>query len=477
MKHLLLFIAVAAVMLYASRGTVIFAPYTYDEPDYMYAVSLGWSANMLDSPTLSFPEFLKLGLDRNHKQGESTDLSELIRDRGDVVFYRHWHGPLYSGWLALAHAFADREMAVREWNFAFPIAAGALIYFGALWLLPPTAGFSAAILGCIFYLWSYPVIRSTELAPHQLFALCVTAALLLMARMFKDENSPRRWWYAAVAVSAIAFCVLEVAFALIFTLLICSCLLRERLQPDWAFAAKSVGLFVGSVFVLWPGALLKLSFIKAYLFMAYLALLRHDAWGAGVSLGETWRIRLIQSPLPWVLAAVGAVYFLRHRRETRVLLPVAIFTIAMAAALARVNTSMARYTLPMWPGVVLFGAFATGVMLANWKPVARAAAVAGLCVVMLATSWPDLRRNLPRRDTRSEAMFALVREQGLAAKNVLVPHEDLPMLHYYFAGSRFKSYYDESTIPERERNGGIDGAIDRSNPPRWFPYSSAGASH
>ena len=71
-------------------------------------------------------------------------------------------------------------------------------------------------------------------------------------------------------------------------------------------------------------------------------------------------------------------------------------------------------------------------------------------------------------------MLALIRGQSLAQKTLLAPHEDIPMLHYYFDGSHFKQYYDERTIPEQVRNGGVAGVIDRSDPPRWIP---AGAVH
>ena len=297
MKRLLILPAVVGVLFYLARATIILGPYTYDEPDYMYAASLGWSANAIDSPSLPLPEFVKIGLGRGREAGAKTELSETIRESGDVVFYRHWHGPLYSDWLRLARHLTSDEHSTRQWNYVFPIAVALLMYFGALWLLPGAAGQAAAILAPVLYLWSYPVVRSTELAPHQLFALCVTAALLLIARMFQTPGPLRRYWYAAVIVTAIAFCVLEVAFALIITLLVCGYLLRERLKPDLMLAAKSAALFIATVLILWPGAIWKLSFVKAYLFMAYLAIFRRDAWGPHVTIAETWWLRLVDLSL------------------------------------------------------------------------------------------------------------------------------------------------------------------------------------
>ena len=473
MRHVLILAAAVGVLFFLARGTIVPGPYTYDEPDYMYAVSLGTIANAIDSPTMPLAEFLKIGLGQARDAGAKIELSDRIRDSGDIVFYRHWHGPVYSDWLSLVKHLASGELATREWNFVFPIAAAVLMYFGALWLMPGAAGQSAAILATVLYLWSYPAVRSTELGPHQLFAASVTAALLLIARMFDaPQNSVRSCWYAAVVVTAVAFCSLEVAFALIFTLLVCGHLLRERLKPDVAFAIRSVAWFVATVLVLWPAAILKLSFVKAYLFMAYLALFRHGAWGASSTVAETWWLRFVQSPVPWILAAAGAVYFVKRWRESRLLIPFLVFSVAMSAAIFPVKTEAPRYSLPVWPGLILLAAFSTGLAIAKWKPGTRFATIALLCGAMLATSWPRVQSGLPHLNHHSVAMLALVRDQDLAGKIVLVPHEDWPMLHYYFSGSRFRQYGDSSTIPEQIRNGGIEGVIDRSDPPQWIPAGS-----
>ncbi len=357
-------------------------------------------------------------------------------------------------------------------NFVFPIAAAVLMYLAALWLLPGPTGQTIAILCAVLYLWSYPVVRSTELGPHQLFATCVAATLLLLAGAFVvPDRWCRRCWYAAVALTAVAVCLLEVAFALILTMLICGHLLRARLKPGWAFAAKTIGLFVVTVLVLWPGALLKLSFVKAYVFMVYLAVFRPGAWGPDATIAGTWWLRLADSPVPWLLAAFAVVYFVKWRREATVLIPFAVFSVIMAAALFPVKTGMARYTLPLWPGLVLFGAFATGLALAKKSTAIRYTAIAIISAAMLATSWPSLRADLPVANSRAEAMLALIHDHGLARKTLLVPHDDVPMIHYYFAGAHLRQYYDDSAIPQQIRDGGIDGVIDRSNPPQWIPVA------
>ena len=67
-------------------------PYGYDEADYMYAASLGFAANWSDTPSIPIADFVRAGLHRDGRQA----LSERIRSGNDVLFYRHFHGPLFS---------------------------------------------------------------------------------------------------------------------------------------------------------------------------------------------------------------------------------------------------------------------------------------------------------------------------------------------------------------------------------------------
>jgi len=269
--------------------------------------------------------------------------------------------------------------------------------------------------------------------------------------------------------TALAFCVLEVAFALILTLLTCGYIARDRLNPNLAFAVRSIAVFLATVLIIWPAAVFRLSFIKAYFFMAYLAVFRPGAWGTNISFGETWRLRFVNSPLPWVLLAVGLVFFLNHRAKALVLIPSAVFSAFMFLAIIPTNTDVARYTLPLFPGVVLFAAFSAGLVAEQWRPPLRVAAVILICAAMLATSWSRVGARMPEQNRRAEIILTLVRENGIPPKNLLLPHEEIPMAHYYFPAYQFKTYYDESAIPAVVRSKSIDGVIYRGDPPRFVP--------
>jgi hypothetical protein len=468
MKHVLILAGVLGTFYFLARETVWYGPYIYDEADYMYAVSLGWRANWMDSPGISLPAFVQVGLHRGPEAGQQTELSEMIRNSNDVVFYRHWHGPMYTDWLRFLRQFARDERSTRTLGRVFPVATAILLYFGALWVLPGAGGQIAAIAGPVLYLWSFPVVRTVELAPHQLFAGCVVAALLLLVKM-QQASSARPYWYGAAAATGVAFCVLEVGVALILTVLVCGYLGRDRLRPDLPFVAKSIGAFLAPILIIWPAAVFKLSFVKAYLFMAYLVVFRKGAWGNDVSLSETWRLRFVNSPVPWILFLAGIGFFFLNRRKA-VLIPFAAFSMWMFLALFPVNTDSPRYALPLLPGVVLLGATAAGLWVAHWSSAQRAAAAVAICASMLATSWPPVRSRMPVPNRRADAILALVRDQGLGQEILLVPHGDLPMLHYYFPESRFRTYTDERTIEQDVRSRVVDGVL-YADPPRLVPVA------
>src|SRR5580704_18862123 len=79
----------ALFLLLISRN-VSSEPYVYDEADYMSAASLGFAANWSDTPSIPISDFVQAGLGREGRQR----LSQRIRRGNDVLFYRHFHGPL-----------------------------------------------------------------------------------------------------------------------------------------------------------------------------------------------------------------------------------------------------------------------------------------------------------------------------------------------------------------------------------------------
>lgn len=439
-KHIAAVSALVLVFFLLSRPQIFTWPYAYDEADYMYAVSLGLRANYTDTPAQSLAGFVERGLDRGTDPAERAALSAEIRASDDVDFYRHWHGPMYFYWLmALVPAHLD-EYATRAMSWVFPVLTGLAMYLGSLWLLPAGEGFLAAILSLAFYLWSYATILSNEIAPHALFVLCYVVALLLLMK-WRDTDAPR-YWYGAVIAAAFAFCTLEIAFVLIAVMLVC--LAMKWKLTGWRFLGKSVLLFIGTVLALWPAGLLKLTFVKAYLFMAYLAVYRKSPWG-DVTFAETWRLRFEHSMWEWLLlAAAIALFALVCAPEMRRrLFPVALYAGLMLLVLLRVNTDTPRYMLPFLPALHILAGFTFASVMLKWRPAMRAVGSGAICALLLWNTVSQIRHHPILPYPRAAAVLESLRERNLTGKSLLAPQIDVPMIHYYFPQISIQGYVDD----------------------------------
>ncbi len=453
----------ACVLLILLAGLIFFVkdyipsdPYMYDEADYMYMISQGWLANYMDSPSQSIADFIRIGLGRGKDSAQRQSLSEQIRAGGDVNFYRHWHGPLYFYGLSVLSGWKNDEHSMRVASLLIPGITVFLIYFGVLWLVPGYPGQWATLLCATLYLWSYSTLRTSELAPHQLYASCYIATLILLAKGI--ETGDRRLWYGSVIGCALAFCTLEIAFTLIATVMICGYLARQRLQVTWRFALNSVLVFAGTVFLLWPAAILKLTFIKAYAFMAYLALARKSPWGQ-ITFAQTWSQRFRDSPVEWLLILAGLALFVRYRE--RRLFPFVIYATFALLAVLRVNSDAPRYLLVFVPALLLMAGISIGLFLGRFRPGIGACIVVLLCLLTAWNTHRQFKSHPAFGNAREREVLAFIRDHGLEDKELSVPQSEVPTLHYYFPRTRLHGYVDASEIASA---GQVDATLYENSP-------------
>jgi hypothetical protein len=203
----------------------------------------------------------------------------------------------------------------------------------------------------------------------------------------------------------------------------------------------------------------RLNLVKSYLFMAYLAVFRHNVWG-DVTLGETWRLRLTDSPVEWLLIVVALILF-RYRRD-QAAFPALVYSLLTFAALFRVNTATPRYLLPLLPGLLLFAGFVLAQRLAPWGPAMRAAATASLVLLLWANTARQMAAHPVYINPRPQAVLDSVRENHLEEQTLLVPADDLPAFHYYFPRSTLHGYAEL----EPPADSG-DATLLRGYPVRW----------
>jgi hypothetical protein len=463
MKHAAILAALIGGLLWLAAGKIVTTPYGYDESDYMFDASFGYYANWIDAGTLPIADFVQLGLRRGADPNQRLALSHMVRNSRDPVIYRHWHGPLYSYWLVTLAPEKLPEETMRGLSLLFPLLTAIVLYFGTLRILPGSAAQPAAILSCALFLWNEATVKTTGLAPHMLFVLCYVAALLLLAKVMAGGG--RRYWYGSVIAAGLAFCVLEVAFVLIATLAICAYPRRKELGAGRAFMGRafmgrSVLALVAPILLVWPSAILKLSFLKAWFFMAYLAVFRKSPWG-GTSFFETWALRFTSNPVEWILIAAALALFFRRRlwRQVPEVLPFIVYSALMILVVLRVNSEEPRYVMPFFPSLLIFAGWTLGWELSRIKSsngiLLRYGSVAAICVTLFCVTRWHLTGYLERQDPCPGATLAAIRERGLEAAKLVVPQMTLPMLHYYFPRAAFRAYMDDAEIPR---------AIDEEHP-------------
>jgi hypothetical protein len=339
------------------------------------------------------------------------------------LFYRHFHGPLYHFFLIPIARLGLNQHGVREILLAIPAASLTVIYFGCLWLTPgpaaPVVARLAALLTGMLFLTSHSVVWSSELAPHQLFTLCTLACLILLAKAIATGR--RTYWYACVIASGLAFCTLEVAFVLILTVAICGYLERGIFGADIRFVVKSLALFLATVLAVWPAAILRLSFVKAYTVMAYLALMRESPWGHVGFIG-TWRARLFESPLEWSLIMIAVLLGLRNRaKNAGRFYPIGLFAVLMLLATLRVFSSTPRYALPFMPALDLLAGLALLPTLGLLRRPASFAVVALAVAGLYGIAWFQVAHRPHNSNPRSAAVLPYIHQNALENKLVLAP--------------------------------------------------------
>jgi hypothetical protein len=422
--------------------------FQYDEADYMAAARMGFRENYLETSSMSFPAYLKAGLQAVSQGIDRTDLSESVRQRKDVSFYRHYHGPLYFHWLALMTRMSTHESWLRAAGLTFHLLTFATIFIGILALFG-AEGRSAAWIASSAYLFSVTNIRtSLVINTHPMYVWLAVLALFAIAR-FLVTARPKDL-LLSIACATVALCVLEYGVLLFVTLAACTLLMRRqllsrnhalRLAPAWG---KGVLLFLTLCALLWPAGLFKLSMLKAYLALPYLMFMRRDSFGMTGFL-DLWSQRLSQSPLEYailILCAVATVGIFRNHDVRAALLPFALYAGLILIPTAKSDTD--RYMSSAIPALYVVG----GVVLADrirlLSPATRAGLFSATCLVLLlnaanAIAPPAAEGRADENDT-----VGFVRSNLDRLRTVMVPAPWVPTLQYYVPEVVVRSYLPDA---------------------------------
>lgn len=450
--------------LFWSRHQVDPSPYYYDESDYLYAVSRGIAANWTDTPAFTPLDLIRVGLGQGRDPSQRTSVSEWIRESGDMNSYRHWHGPAY--FYALMPLQGRSEAEVRGIAARLILALGILVtFFGVLWVQPGRSSLYPALLAAALVGWTPTTLVTMEVAPHVLFSVLCLACLFCIARL--RLTGERRLWYAALVLAGIAFCTMAITFALVMTLMILAWTERRLLQWNRGVLLRSLGAFLLPVLLLWPGGLLKLTFLKSYMAMVYLAVFRPGAWG-DITFAQTWINRFLISPVDWILLAAAVLLFLVRPQlpARRVAMPFLLFGVVMLFAVARVNAPGPRYMIPFFPPLLVFAGWIIGSAVASLSNAARLGALASLLALIAWNTQSHTRTEPVPLNQHTVAVLDTIRRNGWSERRLLVPQDYIPFLHYYFPTARLRGYLNAEDLERDLERGGHDVLIEPGFPVR-----------
>ena len=452
-------LAVVAGLLFpriASRDA-----YDYDEADYLGAVSKGFLANYTDRDAISLATFAKLGLGRGFEKTQRTSLSQYIRESGELPFYRHYHGPLYFYYLIPFRALlGDNEFAMRAASFAFLPLAAILAYLTVLSLRPRGSRLGPALAAAMVVLGPSNLGTAAQITPHSLYVFTCLLGLLAIARLIEDPTPGR--FYCSVLVLSLNFMVIEYALLLLLTLATAMFVTRRHvfLPPDRRIGARRLAaaalLFAGTVFAVWPGAWIKLTLVRNYVFFAYFAIVRGGEYGKG-PFWQSWLQRAAESPIEYAVIVAGLLLLLPRARRRAAVLPYLVYAGLIFLCTVRNTSSSPTYVSSLLPPLHVLSVLAVGAAAERFSRGARACLLAALACALLGSTSLWLRTSSERirpTETVLKQVVAHLKAEAFPTGSVAVDRVLLPTIHYYLPDGRF-SAFSETTDSLDETCGAL----------------------
>jgi hypothetical protein len=285
-------------------------------------------------------------------------LSKSVRESNDVCFYRHFHGPLYFYWLYGAEKLGmSTETGFRYATFITLFMGIAAIVLISAKLFPAGFMVPSLLLGWVLLLSPSSILTVNHLTPHGLYM--VLSLLCLGCAAIFCKTARRCYWYLSVMAASLSFMTLEYTMFLLVALL-GTVILRRKLfftggrKETYRFFTNSAACFFGPILLIWPSGILKMSFVKGYLFQAYMVFHRPGAFGV-LSPGALWSMRIRESPAEYLLiaAVIAAIPFVI--KKISFLIPLLIYSACMSFTALKNTSPLPQYYSSLFPPLYLIG--------------------------------------------------------------------------------------------------------------------------
>lgn len=426
---------VTAIVCASFARTTSRAPFTYDEADYMYAASQGFTANYLDRGSLGIVAYVDQGLALMRDKSQRQGMSQLVRNSGDLQFYRHYHGPVYACWLAGWHALGLRgEAAYRASGLILHALGTLVIFFMFLRVFPELPVQAAFVAGVMFAMNRTALVAATMITQHVAFAFLACCALFAVAEFLRSGRD--RYWYAAAALMAASFAAVEIAAVLIGSVMLTIVLLewRQGFKKLLGLFARGAVCFVVALAMVWPPGVFKLNAIKGYMYLAYMAIARKtftpigpmDLWG------HELRVYPFEFILPFSAMIVGALW-LWKTKSFRGVAPFLLYAIAFFGVTLIITVPFTYYHASLTMSLAVVTGVVFGELWNRVNSITRSVALVAVVASLVA-----LDVQYYRETDRAHALKPSGTADVLAFLDshppggpVFVPYVMVPSLHYY----------------------------------------------
>lgn len=435
--------------------------YTYDEADYECAAGRGIAANWQDRGVLSIASFVAAGMKSGLRKSEWSALSQYIRSSSDIAFYRHYHGPLYFYWLRAASMLGfSSEGRQRYASLALLAACAASLLAFAAALFPGRTPSAAIPVGAAFLFGPSAILALNHVTPHALYLFFSIVCLGYASLFFKTGR--RGYWYLSITAAAFAFMTLEYALFLLATIL--ACLYVYRKEPGARVDRSLLGLsclcFFLPMLLLWPAGLLKLTVVKNYLFFTYFVIFRGSSYSA-LSPLHVWFMRLRESPFEYLLLIAALASIPVIVKKHRFLLPAALYGALILLTTLRNTSTFPQYIISAFPAfyLLLFAGFHA--LFAKMTKFRCSVVSAVLTLAALLNGYlyfsHTVHNSLQPMPVQVTSLIDLKKSLPADTMPVFINRDYVPVLHYYFPGSRFVSYsFDRDSL------GAVISALSRA---------------
>ncbi len=447
-RYLVLFLLIG-IFVALGRGYVSPVPFGYDEADYMSAARRGFVPNYVDAGVIGIGTFVEKGLAFGFTSQQRSTLSAFIRQSGDISFQRHYHGPLYFYWMILARGLgATNEAALRWASYLLLAVTAALAALLAQELSHAHSGVAGLIAALMTLLGSAGGRTAAQITPHAIYVPAALAALYAMIRWTRQPDNTR----LAVLGVALGFALLAIEYAalLVASAVLTLCFLQRResgaadTNGTWRMLGRLTATALATVFVLWPGGLLKLTLVRNCLVFGYITIVRGGEYGDAGAI-HVWAARFADSPLEYLLILFGVGFYLVRLGADRRYWPLVCYVGLVLLTTVRNTSPLPTYISSMLPPLYVLCGVAVEQLLGGRPVVPRLLAVAGLSGLIMAKGFSTVPADRGRE--RPNAVATLVRyfsARDTDTGRVLVPIAYLPALHYYYPTLRAAPYSEGS---------------------------------